>query len=116
MTNRSDGYSVFIDDVIHTGGKFKQISLDYKNLMPMSGFDPVDTGNPQTNSVIETTLRTIGELHLMIAQAMYQHGAKLLLAGEKYEDAENASNANIILQTAVLEIAPNAKFPTPPNP
>lgn len=113
MTKGPDGYSVFAEDVVYAGGKFKKIALEYKNLMPVSGFQPVDTGNPQTNSVIETTLRTIGELHLMIAQATYQHGAKLLLVGEKYMDAENA---NVILQAAVVEVAPNVKFPTPPNP
>lgn len=113
MTDKSDGYGVFSDDVIYVGGKFKQIALDYKNHMPMSGFTPVDTGNPQTNSVIETALRTIGELHLMIAQATFQHGAKLLAAGENYINTENA---NTILQAAVLEIAPNVNFPTPPKP
>lgn len=113
MTKHSDGFGVFIDDVMNTGGEFKRIALDYKNHMPISGFNPVDTGNASTNSSIETVLRTIGQLHLMIAQATFQHGAKLLLAGENYMNVENA---NTVLQGAVLEVAPNVKFPNPPKP
>jgi hypothetical protein len=113
LSDKSDGYRVFADQVVTTGGNFKKTAIEYKNLMPISGFNPPDTGNAEVNATLETVLRAIGELHLMISQAAYQHGAKLLLAGESYSETEDA---NARLQRAVLEIAPNVKFPIPPSP
>lgn len=113
MSDKSKGYAVFADQVIVAGGNFKKTAIEYKNLMPISGFSCPDAGNAEATATLETVLRTIGELHLMIAQAAYQHGAKLLLAGEAYRETEDA---NARLQRAVHEIAPNVKFPTPPSP
>lgn len=113
MSSESDGYAVYADQVVTAGGNFKKTAIEYKNLMSISGFSCPDTGNVESNSTLATVLRTIGELHLMIAQATYQHGAKLLLAGEAYRTTEDA---NARLQAAVHEIAPNVKFPTPPAP
>ncbi len=113
MSDRSAGYKVYAGKVIETGRNFQRTAIEYKNLMPVSGFTRPDTGNVQSNATLETTLRTIGELHLMIAQATYNHGSKLNFAGESYVYTEDATTR---LQRAVKEIIPDITLPTPPNP
>lgn len=106
MSGQSAGFSAYISELVRSGGQFRTLALDYKNDMPIGGFERPDGGNGQINGMMDTALRMIGELHLMIAQAMYVHGDKIVEVAERYTDANqySAHNINVVLQDLVSAV------------
>lgn len=106
MSDQSDGFSAYIGDLVRAGVEFRTLALDYKNDMPLAGFERPDGGNGQINGMMDTTLRMVGELHLMISQAMYVHGDKIVEVAERYTNANQVSvhNINTVLQDLVSAV------------
>jgi Family of unknown function (DUF6317) len=75
--------------VIDTGTKFEDLSGEYKSLMGAAGLPFSSTGDAETDNVLDTALRTVGELHLVLAQAIYDHGEKLYIAAEEVNSVED---------------------------
>lgn len=72
-----------------TATKFEDLSGDYKALMDAAGLGLASTGDGEIDGVLDTALRTIGELHLMLTQAIYQHGGKLHFAASNVDSVED---------------------------
>jgi hypothetical protein len=109
MSHRPDSFSIERDDVVKTAWKFQKLSGEYKSLMGISGFNAASGGDGEFDHVLATTCRMIGELHLVLAQAIYNHGVKLEKA------AENFSNADFLI-SAVLDKALQDRAPSPTEP
>jgi Family of unknown function (DUF6317) len=84
-----DNFRIDRQAVVDTAAKFESLSGEYKALMGAAGFASPSTGDGEIDSVLDTGLRTVGELHLMLAQAIFQHGVKLDTAARNVSSTED---------------------------
>jgi hypothetical protein len=103
LSSEQGGFSVYIRELISAGKRFQTMAIGYREAMPNAGFQQADGGNFAINGIMDTTLRMVGELHLMIAQAMHIHGEKIVTVGQRYELADDyvSHNVNNVLQEIV---------------
>lgn len=106
---------VFKGDLYAAAKVFHQSANDYKGSMPNAGFAPATGGDPGFDKMLDATLGTIGEMHLILAQALDQHGRKLGLAADALDTAESSSTASVnqVLQNLWKDNAP--PLDTPPS-
>ncbi|MFB9834617.1 DUF6317 family protein [Actinoallomurus acaciae] len=92
---------------METARKFQNLSDDFKGLMPISGFPALDTGSADLDAALDTFLRMLGELHLVVAQAINNHGVKLGTA------ADNFSNTEFTISKAIKQVITEEKVTSP---
>lgn len=109
------GFEVFSNDLQAASKVFLQVGTEYKGYMPNGGFAPASGGDTEIDKMLGVALQMTGHMHLMIAQAIDQHGRKLGLAYDVYDKAEraNAARINKVLQDMVDQHAPY--FTSPPR-
>jgi hypothetical protein len=107
---------VFVNDLYKAEKVFKDASAEYQRHMPQGGFSSPDAGGGEINRMVDVTVRTIGELHMILAQAMDQHGRKLGIAADRLKFVEQNATAdviNLISVNGVLQDLTTSKYLPP---
>jgi hypothetical protein len=94
------GYAADIEAIIYTGYTFKKVAEDYKSYMSPGSLEKPSTGDPNTDQTLGTVLEMIYLVHGALADAIWQHGEKLQLVAEKYQEADDQSIVSL-MQAAV---------------
>ncbi|MFC0041466.1 DUF6317 family protein [Actinomadura rayongensis] len=100
------GFQVTIDQLVYGGEKFKNTAVEYKGSLPANGFERPSTGGGELDNILGTTLQMLNLLHSMIADATWQHGEKLKLVAEKYNDGQRHSIAAIFQDVLTVITSP----------
>jgi hypothetical protein len=110
-----EDFKVFKGDLFAAAKVFHQVAGDYKGAMPNAGFVPATGGDPGFDKMLDAALRTIGEMHLILAQAVDQHGRKLGFAADAFGTTEGdiTATVNQVLQKTRLDSPP--PLDTPPS-
>jgi hypothetical protein len=94
-------FGVFKDHLNIAGTVLQQSAQEYEQYIPNGGrFLRADGGDPQLDKVLDVTLGTVEEMHAILAQALYQHGDKLLAMYRRYKfaDGSNIESVSAVLQ------------------
>lgn len=88
-------FKVFREDLYAAAKVFHQVAGDYKGAMPNAGFPPATAGDPTFDNLLDASLKTIGEMHLILAQAVDQHSRKIASAADTFGTTEGDINATV---------------------
>ncbi|GAA2149739.1 DUF6317 family protein [Actinomadura napierensis] len=105
------GYNVHADALIYAGANFKRVAVDYKGGMPQEGLGKPSSGGGQLDEIMHNTLQMLTLLHGLVADATWQHGAKLQWVAENYQAKEAVMTE--LLQVAISVVAKPGTVPVP---
>lgn len=104
---------VFVGDLYKASKAFIGTAKELEGHMPSGGFARPSGGNGEVDRMIDVTVRTIGEMHHILAQAMAQHGGKLGIAAERYESMEADSLTKVETVNGILQDLTTSKYLPP---
>ncbi|MCO5968969.1 DUF6317 family protein [Actinoallomurus soli] len=104
---------VFVEDLLSAKKAFSNTAEELENHMPTGGFARPSGGNEEVDRMIDVTVRTIGEFHHILAQAMAQHGGKLGIAADRYQRMEADTLTKVETVNGVLQDLTTAKYLPP---
>lgn len=88
-----------VNDIRKAGGVFAREGQDYRSGMPYDGskcpFGCPSAGTGLLDSLLENTLRMVGEVHVEIGQAMMNHGYRLNQAAQHYANSDAIAHKHI---------------------
>ncbi|MEV5568547.1 DUF6317 family protein [Spirillospora sp. NPDC052269] len=104
----SNGYEVIANDLEDAGNRCHNASEDYKGSMPNAGFSGPDCGEEKLTKMLGVFLKATGQMHLILAQALAQHGRKLDDAANTYSEADNKTEASLRILLGQIRMSPDA--------
>ena len=82
------------------GLKFQELASDYGQTMKMgTPYEVPSSGAEAFDGIVKTVLQLFSEVHTEIADAVNNHGLKLQLAAQNYDEA-NQTAVNSLLKLA----------------